>query len=68
MKSVFNRVCVCLALSLSPGISFGASAEIDRALDILLQDYNLDDYLDVVDESSINQSGFYIVQIGRAHV
>ena len=64
MKSIFNRVCVCLALSLAPVISFGASAEIDRALDILLQDYDLDDYLDVMDESSLNQSGFYIVQPG----
>ena len=64
MKSVFNRVCVCLALSLAPAVSFGASAEIDRALDILLQDYDLDDYLDVMDESSLNQSGFYIVQPG----
>ena len=41
MKSVFNRVCVCLLLSLVPGISAGASAEIDRALDILLKDYDL---------------------------
>ena len=64
MKSVFNRVCICLAVSLAPGISFGASAEIDRALDILMQDYNLDNYLDVTDESSLNQSGFYIVQAG----
>ena len=45
MKSVFNRVCVCLLLSLVPGISAGASAEIDRALDILLKDYDLDGYL-----------------------
>ena len=64
MKSVFNRVCVCLLLSLVPGISAGASAEIDRALDILLKDYDLDGYLDVMDESSLNQSGFYIVQPG----
>ena len=64
MKSIFNRVCVCLVLSLAPVISFGASAEIDRALDILLQAYDLDDYLDVMDESSLNQSGFYIVQPG----
>ena len=64
MKSVFNRFFVCFTLSLAPGLSFGASSEIDRALDILLQDYNLDDYLDVMDESSLTQSGFYIVQPG----
>jgi len=64
MKSVFKRVCICLALSIAPVISFGASAEIDRALDILMQDYDLDNYLDVMDESSLNQSGFYIVQPG----
>ena len=64
MKSVFNQVCICLTLSLAPVFSLGASAEIDRALDILLQDYDLDDYLDVMDESSLNQSGFYIVQPG----
>ena len=64
MKSVFNRVCICLVVSLAPGISCGASAEIDRALDILMQDYNLDNYLDVIDDSSLNQSGFYIVQAG----
>ena len=64
MKSVFNQGCICLTLSLAPAFSLGASAEIDRALDILLQDYDLDDYLDVMDESSLNQSGFYIVQPG----
>ena len=64
MKSIFNGVCICLLLSLVPGISAGASAEIDRALDILLKDYDLDGYLDVMDESSLNQSGFYIVEPG----
>ena len=64
MKSFFNRFFLCLALSLAPGTIFGASSEIDRALEILLQDYNLDDYLGVMDESSLNQSGFYIVQPG----
>ena len=61
MKSFFYRFFVCFTLSLAPGLSFGASSEIDRALDILLQDYNLDDYLDVMDESSLTQSGFYIL-------
>ena len=64
MKSIFKRLCICLSLSLLPGLNFGASAELDRALDILLRDYNLDDYLEVMDESSLNQSGFYIVQSG----
>ena len=30
MKSVCNRVCVCLVLSLVPVIGAGASAEIDE--------------------------------------
>ena len=64
MKSIYNRVCICIFLFMTSGLSFGASAEIDRALDILLQDYNLDDYLEVMDESPLNQSGFYIVQSG----
>ena len=64
MKSFFKRLYICLGLSIFPGLSLGASAEIDRALDILLRDYNLDDYLEVMDESSLNQSGFYIVQSG----
>ena len=64
MKSFFKRLYICLGLSIFPGLSLGASAEIDRALDILLRDYNLDDYLEVMDESSLNQSGFYIVQAG----
>ena len=64
MKSFFKRLYICLGLSIFPGLSLGASAEIDRALDILLKDYNLDDYLEVMDESSLNQSGFYIVQVG----
>ena len=63
MKSVFKRF-ICLSLSCFPGMTLGASAEIDRALDILLRDYNLDEYLNVMDESSLNQSGFYIVQVG----
>ena len=64
MKSFFKRLYIYLGLSIFPGLSLGASAEIDRALDILLRDYNLDDYLEVMDESSLNQSGFYIVQSG----
>ena len=64
MKSVLKRLSICCSLSFLPGLSLGASAEIDRALDILLRDYNLDDYLEVMDESSLNQSGFYIVQVG----
>ena len=32
MKSVYNRIWACLVFSLLPGISLGASAEIDRAL------------------------------------
>ena len=64
MKSFFKRLYICLGLSIFPGLSLGASAEIDRALDILLRDYNLDDYLGVMDESSLNQNGFYIVQAG----
>ena len=64
MKSVYNRIWVCLVLLLVPGISLGASAEIDRALDILLRDYDLDGYLEVIDGNSLNQSGFYIVQSG----
>ena len=44
MKSVYNRIWVCLVFLLVPGISLGASAEIDRALDILLRDYDLDGY------------------------
>ena len=64
MKSVYNRIWACLVLLLVPGISLGASAEIDRALDILLRDYDLDGYLEVIDGNSLNQSGFYIVQSG----
>ena len=64
MISFFKRFYLCLSISVLPGLSFAASAEIDRALDILLRDYNLDDYLEVIDESSLNQSGFYIVQTG----
>jgi len=46
-----------------PAISQGASLEIEKALEILLADYDIDDYLKVRDEVTLS-SGYYLVQSG----
>ena len=64
--NLMKSLCKYLYLSLLalPAATLGASAEMDRALDILLADYNLDDYMEVIDESVLSSSGYYLVQQG----
>jgi len=54
---------ISLFLVIYPAISQGASPEIERALEILLADYDIDNYLKVRDEVTLS-SGYYLVQSG----
>tara|TARA_B100001250_G_C19514062_1_gene663011 strand:+ start:73 stop:507 length:435 start_codon:yes stop_codon:yes gene_type:complete len=63
MKIFYKYFFVFFGLSIYSSISFSASSEIDRALEILLSDYNLDSYLEVGDDTVIS-SGYYLVQPG----
>jgi hypothetical protein len=63
MKIFYKYFFVFFGLSIYSSISYSASSEIDRALEILLSDYNLDSYLEVGDDTVIS-SGYYLVQPG----
>ena len=63
MRSIYKYLCVFISFSIYSSISHSASSEIDRALEILLSDYNVDNYLEVTDESAMS-SGYYLVQSG----
>ena len=63
MKNIYKYIFISTCLSIFPVISQSASLEIDRALEILLADYDIDDYLKVLDEGALS-SGYYLVQPG----
>ena len=63
MKIFYKYFFVFFGLTIYSSISYSASSEIDRALEILLSDYNLDSYLEVGDDTVIS-SGYYLVQPG----
>jgi hypothetical protein len=63
MKIFYKYFFVFFGFSIYSSISYSASSEIDRALEILLSDYNLDSYLEVGDDTVIS-SGYYLVQSG----
>ena len=63
MRIFYKYFFVSLGFSIYSSISYSASSEIDRALEILLSDYNLDSYLEVGDDTVIS-SGYYLVQPG----
>ena len=63
MKNIYKYTFISMCLSIFPAASQSASLEIDRALEILLADYDMDDYLGVRDEDTLN-SGYYLVQPG----
>ena len=63
MRSIYNYLFVFISFSIYSSISHSASSEIDRALEILLSGYNVDNYLEVTDESAMS-SGYYLVQPG----
>ena len=63
MRIFYKYFFVSLGFSIYSSISYSASSEIDRALEILLSDYNLDSYLEVGDDTVIS-SGYYLVQSG----
>ena len=63
MKNIYQYMFISLFLVIYPAISQGASPEIERALEILLADYDIDDYLKVRDEVTLS-SGYYLVQSG----
>ena len=63
MKIFYKYFFVFFGFSIYSSISYSASSEIDRALEILLSDYNLDSYLEVGDDTVIS-SGYYLVQPG----
>ena len=46
-----------------PAFSHSASSELDRALEILLADYDIDSYLEVNVETTLS-SGYYMVESG----
>jgi len=53
MKNIYKTMFIFMCLSIFPAVSHSASLEIDRALEILLADYNIDDYLEVGDEGAL---------------
>ena len=63
MKNFYKYTFISLFLSTFPAVSQSASLEIDRALEVLLAGYDMDDYLGVRDEDALN-SGYYLVQPG----
>ena len=63
MKKIYQHMFISLFLVIFPAISQGASPEIERALEILLADYDIDNYLKVRDEVTLS-SGYYLVQSG----
>ena len=63
MRIFYKYFFVFFGFSIYSSISYSASSEIDRALEILLSDYNLDSYLEVGDDTVIS-SGYYLVQPG----
>ena len=63
MKKSYKHIFICLFLVIFPAISQGASLEIEKALEILLADYDIDDYLKVRAEVTLS-SGYYLVQSG----
>jgi hypothetical protein len=63
MKNIYQYMFISLFLVIYPAISQGASPEIERALEILLADYDIDNYLKVRDEVTLS-SGYYLVQPG----
>ena len=63
MKNIYKNIFFSLFLVIFPAISQAASLEIERALEILLADYDIDDYLKVRDEVTLS-SGYYLVQSG----
>jgi hypothetical protein len=63
MKNIYQYMFISLFLVIYPAISQGASPEIERALEILLADYDIDNYLKVRDEVTLS-SGYYLVQSG----
>ena len=63
MKNIYQYTLISICLLIFPAVSQSASLEIDRALEILLTDYDIDDYLEVLDEGALS-SGYYLVQPG----
>ena len=63
MKNIYKYIFIFICLSIFPATSQSASLEIDRALEILLADYDIDDYLKVRDEGALS-AGYYLVQPG----
>jgi hypothetical protein len=63
MKNIYQYTVISICLLIFPAVSQSASLEIDRALEILLTDYDIDDYLEVLDEGALS-SGYYLVQPG----
>ena len=63
MKNIYQYTLISICLLISPAVSQSASFEIDRALEVLLADYDMDDYLEVRDEGTLS-SGYYLVQPG----
>tara|TARA_B110000967_G_scaffold203831_1_gene245190 strand:+ start:66 stop:500 length:435 start_codon:yes stop_codon:yes gene_type:complete len=63
MKNIYKYTFISICLSIFPAVSQSASLEIDRALEILLADYDIDGNLEVRDEGALN-SGYYLVQPG----
>jgi hypothetical protein len=63
MKNIYKYIFIFICVSIYPIASYSASSEINRALEILLADYDIDDYLKVRDESEMS-SGYYLVKSG----
>jgi len=66
MKKVRHVLPLFALLALLPVNGFSASAEIEKALSVLLADYNIEDFLQVDGSASEDElsSGFYRVKPG----
>ena len=63
MKNMYKYFCFLSFFSVYSSVSHSASSELDRALEVLLADYDIDGYLEV-DEGVAMNSGYYMVQSG----
>jgi hypothetical protein len=63
MKNMYRHFCFLSFFSIYSSVSHSASSELDRALEILLADYDIGGYLEVGEGVAMN-SGYYMVQSG----
>lgn len=63
MPNMYKYFCVFSFFLIYSSLSHSASSELDRALEILLADYDIDGYLEVREGVTMS-SGYYMVQSG----